>query len=72
MHGSAKRCVLNAKDVARKKIFQDKRKTLHEIGAYTPLEILLIAFRGAALEQHERRTPSFKSLLISHFVVRNG
>jgi dGTPase len=44
MHGPAKRCILNATDVARKKIFQDKRKTLHEIGAYTTLEILLIAF----------------------------
>ena len=39
MHGPAKRCVLDAKDMARKKIFQDKRKTLHEIGAYTTLEI---------------------------------
>ncbi|MEF9672766.1 hypothetical protein QNM99_12750 [Pseudomonas sp. PCH446] len=60
MHGPAKRCVLNAKDIARKKIFQDKRKTLHEIGAYTTLEILLNAFCGAALEQHGGRTPSFK------------
>jgi dGTPase len=61
MHGPAKRCVLQAKDMARKKIFQDKRKTLHEIGAYTTLEILLNAFCGAALEQHGGRTPSFKS-----------
>ena len=61
MHGPAKRCVLNAKDMARKKIFQDKRKTLHEIGAYTTLEILLNTFCGAALEQHGGRTPSFKN-----------
>lgn len=61
MHGPAKRCVLDAKDMARKKIFQDKRKTLHEIGAYTTLEILLNAFCGAALEQHGGRTPSFKN-----------
>ncbi|WP_426138878.1 deoxyguanosinetriphosphate triphosphohydrolase [Pseudomonas sp. DWP3-1-2] len=60
MHGPAKRCVLSAKDMARKKIFQDKRKTLHEIGAYTTLEILLNAFCGAALEQFGGRTPSFK------------
>ncbi|KEZ65325.1 deoxyguanosinetriphosphate triphosphohydrolase, partial [Pseudomonas amygdali pv. tabaci str. ATCC 11528] len=60
MHGPAKRCVLNAKDMARKKIFQDKRKTLHEIGAYTTLEILLNAFCGAAVEQFGGRTPSFK------------
>ena len=38
MHGMAKRCVLDAKDMARKRMFQDKRKTLHEIGAYTSLE----------------------------------
>src|SRR3546814_1425192 len=61
MHGPAKRCVLNAKDMARKKIFQDKRKTLHEIGAYTTLEILLNGFCGDALEQHGGRTPSFKN-----------
>ncbi len=61
MHGPAKRCVLQAKDMARNKIFQDKRKTLHEIGAYTTLEILLNTFCGAALEQHGGRTPSFKS-----------
>lgn len=60
MHGPAKRCVLNAKDMARKKIFQDKRKTLHEIGAYTTLEVLLNAFCGAAVEQCGGGTPSFK------------
>ena len=61
MHGPAKRCVQQAKALAREKIFQDKRKTLHEIGAYTTLEILLNAFCGAALEQHGGRTPSFKN-----------
>ena len=60
MHGTAKRCVLDAKDMARKRMFQDKRKNLHEIGAYTSLEILLNAFCGATLEQHGGRTPSFK------------
>jgi dGTPase len=60
MHGPAKRCVVDAKNMARRKIFQDKRKTLHEIGAYTTLEILLNAFCGAALEQFGGRTPSFK------------
>ena len=39
MHGTAKRCVLDAKDMARKRMFQDKRKNLHEIGAYTSLEM---------------------------------
>ncbi|HIQ53214.1 MAG TPA: deoxyguanosinetriphosphate triphosphohydrolase, partial [Pseudomonas pachastrellae] len=33
MPAAARNCVLTAKDMARKRIFQDKRKTLHEIGA---------------------------------------
>lgn len=61
MAGPAKRCVLGAKDIARQKIFQDKRKTLHEIGAYTTLEVLLNAFCGAALEQHGGARLSFKN-----------
>ena len=61
MHGPAKTCVLNAKALARDKIFNDKRKTLHEIGAYTTFEILLNAFCGAALEQHTHGTLSFKN-----------
>ena len=72
MHGPAKRCVLNAKDMARKKIFQDKRKTLHEIGAYTTLEILLNAFCGAALEQHNGRVPSFKSRRVLDLLGNNA
>ena len=65
MHGPAKLCVQRAKAIAREKIFQDKRKTLHEIGAYTTLEILLNAFCGAALEQYGGHTPSFKNRRIS-------
>lgn len=61
MHGPAKTCVVDAKALAREKIFQDKRKTLHEIGAYTTLEILLNAFCGAALEQHKTGSLSFKN-----------
>lgn len=72
MHGPAKRCVLQAKDMARKKIFQDKRKTLHEIGAYTTLEILLNSFCGAALEQHGGRTPSFKSRRVLDLLGNNA
>ena len=72
MHGPAKRCVLDAKDMARKRIFQDKRKTLHEIGAYTSLEILLNAFCGAALEQHGGRTPSFKNRRILDLLGNNA
>src|SRR3546814_20773044 len=72
MHGPAKRCVQSAKDMARKKIFQDKRKTLHEIGAYTTLEILLNGFCGAALEQHGGRTPSFKNRRILDLLGNNA
>ena len=64
MHGPAKACVVQAKAMARQKIFQDKRKTLHEIGAYTTLEILLNAFCGrrwnsiAAVHLHSRTSGS--------------
>ena len=72
MHGPAKLCVQRAKAIAREKIFQDKRKTLHEIGAYTTLEILLNAFCGAALEQYGGHTPSFKSRRILDLLGRNA
>ena len=72
MHGPAKQCVLRAKALAREKIFQDKRKTLHEIGAYTTLEILLNAFCGAVLEQHGGRTPSFKNRRILDLLGNNA
>src|SRR3546814_20370294 len=58
--------------MARKKICQDKRKTLHEIGAYTTLEILLNGFCGAALEQHGGRTPSFKNRRILALLGNNA
>ncbi|HBT58789.1 deoxyguanosinetriphosphate triphosphohydrolase [Halopseudomonas aestusnigri] len=60
MHGAARRCVLDAKQMARKRIFQDKRKTLHEIGAYSTLETLLDAFCGAVNELHAGQNLSFK------------
>ena len=72
MDGPAKGCVLGAKDIARKKIFQDKRKTLHEIGAYTTLEVLLNAFCGAALEQHGGRRLSFKNRRILDLMGSNA
>ena len=72
MHGPAQRCVLQAKAMARNKIFQDKRKTLHEIGAYTTLEILLNAFCGAALEQHGGRSASFKSRRVLDLLGSNA
>jgi dGTPase len=71
MHGPAKRCVLQAKDMARKKIFQDKRKTLHEIGAYTTLEISSTP-SAARLEQHGGRTPSFKSRRVLDLIGNNA
>lgn len=72
MHGPAKRCVQRAKGMAREKIFQDKRKTLHEIGAYTTLEILLNSFCGAALEQYGQNTPSFKNQRILDLLGNNA
>ena len=72
MSGPAKRCVQRAKALARQKIFQDKRKTLHEIGAYTTLEILLNSFCGAALEQHGGRSPSFKNQRILDLLGHNA
>lgn len=61
MTDPARSCILKAKDLAKEKIFQDKRKTLHEIGAYTTLEILLNAFCGAVLEFHSGQALSFKN-----------
>lgn len=72
MAGPAKSCVLGAKQLARSKIFQDKRKTLHEIGAYTTLEILLNAFCGAALEQHRGKALSFKNRRIFDLLGNNA
>ena len=48
MHGPAKAVRAKRQRPWPGKIFQDKRKTLHEIGAYTTLN-LLNAFCGAAL-----------------------
>ena len=72
MSGPAKTCVLTAKSLAREKIFQDKRKTLHEIGAYTTLEILLNAFCGAAFEQYRGLPLSFKNRRIMDLLGNNA
>lgn len=61
MDSASKECILTAKKIAREKIFQDKQKTLHEIGAYTTLEVLLNSFCGAAVELHTKGTLSFKN-----------
>lgn len=61
MHDPAQSCILNAKQLARERIFQDKRKTLHEIGAYSTLETLLEALCGAVVEYHSGRPLSFKN-----------
>lgn len=72
MRGPAKTCVQTAKAIAREKIFQDKRKTLHEIGAYTTLEILLNAFCGAAIEQYQGQSLSFKNRRIMDLLGNNA
>lgn len=72
MPARARRCVLEAKDVARRKIFQDKRKTLHEIGAYSTLETLLDAFCGAVNELHTGAHLSFKHERILDLMGNNA
>ena len=71
MHPNARRCVLEAKNMARERIFQDKRKTLHEIGAYSTLETLLDAFCGAVNEQHAGQNLSFKHQRILDLMGNN-
>ncbi len=61
MQDPAKSCILNAKQLARERIFQDKRKTIHEIGAYSTLETLLNAFCGAVVQHHSGQRLSFKN-----------
>src|SRR5690606_10195664 len=61
MRDPAKSCILAAKQLARERIFQDKRKTLHEIGAYSTLETLLNAFCGAVVQFHSGQALSFKN-----------
>jgi dGTPase len=72
MHENARRCVLEAKNLARQRIFQDKRKTLHEIGAYSTLETLLDAFCGAVNEMHAGQNLSFKHRRILDLMGNNA
>lgn len=72
MHDNARRCVLAAKNMARERIFQDKRKTLHEIGAYSTLETLLDAFCGAVNELHAGQNLSFKHRRILDLMGNNA
>ncbi|HDZ55115.1 MAG TPA: deoxyguanosinetriphosphate triphosphohydrolase [Pseudomonas xinjiangensis] len=72
MHENARRCVQEAKNMARERIFQDKRKTLHEIGAYSTLETLLDAFCGAVNELHAGLNLSFKHQRILDLMGNNA
>ena len=72
MPDAARRCVQNAKSMARERIFQDKRKTLHEIGAYSTLETLLEAFCGAVNEQQSGHNLSFKHRRILDLLGNNA
>jgi len=72
MHDNARRCVQAAKNMARERIFQDKRKTLHEIGAYSTLETLLDAFCGAVNELHAGENLSFKHQRILDLMGNNA
>lgn len=66
------RCVTEAKNIARERIFQDKGKTLHEIGAYSTLETLLEAFCGAVNEQQAGKNLSFKHRRILDLLGNNA
>ncbi|PAU88969.1 deoxyguanosinetriphosphate triphosphohydrolase [Pseudomonas sp. WN033] len=72
MHPLARDCVQTAKAMARERIFQDKRKTLHEIGAYSTLETLLDAFCGAVNELHAGQHLSFKHRRILDLMGNNA
>ncbi|HIZ50008.1 MAG TPA: deoxyguanosinetriphosphate triphosphohydrolase [Candidatus Pseudomonas excrementavium] len=72
MPDAAQHCVLEAKSMARHRIFQDKRKTLHEIGAYSTLETLLEAFCGAVNEQQSGQNLSFKHRRILDLLGNNA
>ncbi len=72
MPEAARRCVQDAKRMARERIFQDKRKTLHEIGAYSTLETLLEAFCGAVNEQQSGHSLSFKHRRILDLLGNNA
>ena len=58
--------------MARERIFQDKRKTLHEIGAYSTLETLLEAFCGAVNELQSGHNLSFKHRRILDLLGNNA
>ncbi|ANF56200.1 deoxyguanosinetriphosphate triphosphohydrolase [Halotalea alkalilenta] len=60
-----------AKELARKRIFQNERKAKLEIGAYTTLGILLEAFIGAAHELHTTGTSSFKHQRVLALIGEN-
>ena len=72
MPDAPRRCVQDAKRMARERIFQDKRKTLHEIGAYSTLETLLEAFCGAVNEQQSGHNLSFKHRRILDLLGNNA
>ncbi len=72
MPEAPKRCVTEAKNIARERIFQDKGKTLHEIGAYSTLETLLEAFCGAVNEQQAGKNLSFKHRRILDLLGNNA
>ncbi|APE30632.1 deoxyguanosinetriphosphate triphosphohydrolase [Halomonas aestuarii] len=60
-----------AKQLARKRIFQNERKAKLEIGAYTTLGILLEAFIGAAHELHHHGRSTFKHQRVLALIGEN-
>jgi len=64
--------IKTAKDLAKDKIFNDRRKNKLEIAAYSTLGILLQAFCGAVYEVKNDEKPSFKSIRLIDLLGYNA
>lgn len=58
--GGLHQALQEAKDLARRRIFNDRRKVEMEVGAYTTLDILLDAFCHATHARHQSGELSFR------------
>lgn len=58
--GGLHQTLQEAKDLARRRIFNDRRKVEMEVGAYTTLDILLDAFCHATHARHQSAELSFR------------
>lgn len=58
--GGLHQALQGAKELARRRIFNDRRKVEMEVGAYTTLDILLDAFCSATFARHQSDELSFR------------